>query len=795
MPQAAPNKLFKDNDIDFGNIIFRSIHSDTFTKSSAFSVLSVIRSRESPYASKKGFVFYTRYQHVDNILVSVGERVVAGQQIASIAPFAASAPHLHFVISDSDGPYNWQGQELPIGGVALFVDDWFGFPTEGSRVGNPADRNANFPEEIISFMRQRFYLPVEGSDWKIMLSSPFHTLYDYYAIDLGRASTTSLGEPVYMAFGDDRIESIVDSITPNWESYSVLVRHRIKPEDEKDDDKYYFWGPGGFVGVIQPDASELSNLPSDQAFVLSQSAATGNKNNLTPEDSEYPITPYCIYTQSNIDGKGLFNRKIGWYEPRFALFNGEIVPDEDRREESVENLGLLEDKVSGSIVVRQIPLHESWFQFTAKYGLKYPIIVATLENDVLLPKPGQIYCTDPNGIKGWHNPQDFFNVYVHPIIPTGLGEECSNDLEAEAPCYNMHTDVQENPDSPVPAIVAGLGNKWTYIGPTKQYQLFSNESEWVNIQTYGSLTTEEKDGKVTLVNDEDSDDTFYGGRENKPKWVEIHDLTGEEESEEEGEESSGESGGEGGSNPDNIGTTPGQNPSQEYKPGFNEFGNTVCKPVVNVKDRGKFRVVAYRYYPIGFFGISPPYIYYNGCTAKGRVYADYDFLSEFISTDFQAYNAELDCVRSSDYYSYCKIAKRNWLASYPQSFSIKALVKGASYNLVPQNYNNRAVIGHIVTLGNRTCKDLTIGSGYLCFKRVSGSCNINVILTMKASNGKIVVYELQPEPIISPQYDYRLIIRPKMFHFMEISVVPEGCDVRVEGKFFIYTLTREELGP
>lgn len=62
---------------------------------------------------------YSRYAHVDNIVIEAGGDVVRGQQIAVIGRpnYEGSAYHLHFDISLSDilktNPGHWPGDDLP----------------------------------------------------------------------------------------------------------------------------------------------------------------------------------------------------------------------------------------------------------------------------------------------------------------------------------------------------------------------------------------------------------------------------------------------------------------------------------------------------------------------------------------------------------------------------------------------------------------------------------------------------------------------------------------------------------
>lgn len=73
--------------------------------------------RHDPLRSPTGRVLYTRYGHVQNMLVKVGDRVRRGMQIAEIGDGGgAFIPHLHYDISTtavlSMSPGDWPGKDL-----------------------------------------------------------------------------------------------------------------------------------------------------------------------------------------------------------------------------------------------------------------------------------------------------------------------------------------------------------------------------------------------------------------------------------------------------------------------------------------------------------------------------------------------------------------------------------------------------------------------------------------------------------------------------------------------------------
>lgn len=77
---------------------------------------NVIIVKHDPLKSPTGRVMYSRYGHIQSIMVSVGDRVERGQQIAEIGDaFATLVPHLHFDLSPTSkletNPADWPGKD------------------------------------------------------------------------------------------------------------------------------------------------------------------------------------------------------------------------------------------------------------------------------------------------------------------------------------------------------------------------------------------------------------------------------------------------------------------------------------------------------------------------------------------------------------------------------------------------------------------------------------------------------------------------------------------------------------
>jgi len=73
--------------------------------------------RHDPLKTPTGRIFYTRYGHVQNMRVGVGQRVKRGQQLAEIGDaFGTYVPHLHFDVSPTSRlesrPDDWPGRDF-----------------------------------------------------------------------------------------------------------------------------------------------------------------------------------------------------------------------------------------------------------------------------------------------------------------------------------------------------------------------------------------------------------------------------------------------------------------------------------------------------------------------------------------------------------------------------------------------------------------------------------------------------------------------------------------------------------
>jgi murein DD-endopeptidase MepM/ murein hydrolase activator NlpD len=77
---------------------------------------NVIVIRHDPLKTAGGAILYSRYGHVQNMRVNVGDRVKRGQQICEIGDaFGRFVPHLHFDLSPTTRlethPSDWPGTD------------------------------------------------------------------------------------------------------------------------------------------------------------------------------------------------------------------------------------------------------------------------------------------------------------------------------------------------------------------------------------------------------------------------------------------------------------------------------------------------------------------------------------------------------------------------------------------------------------------------------------------------------------------------------------------------------------
>ena len=86
--------------------------------------------RHDPLYVPSGQIIYSRYAHVQNIRVEVGDRVARGQRICEVGDaFGRFVPHLHFDLSATTiletRPSNWPTLDYDLL-VANYIDplDW-----------------------------------------------------------------------------------------------------------------------------------------------------------------------------------------------------------------------------------------------------------------------------------------------------------------------------------------------------------------------------------------------------------------------------------------------------------------------------------------------------------------------------------------------------------------------------------------------------------------------------------------------------------------------------------------------
>jgi murein DD-endopeptidase MepM/ murein hydrolase activator NlpD len=112
------NLNFPSHNLDKGKPVFAAADGEViFAKITTGTWRGLIVIRHAPLPN--GTPVYSRYGHVENIQVSIGDAVTRGQQISTVGLFGDAAKqnyHLHFDISTTDiletHPTNWPGEAI-----------------------------------------------------------------------------------------------------------------------------------------------------------------------------------------------------------------------------------------------------------------------------------------------------------------------------------------------------------------------------------------------------------------------------------------------------------------------------------------------------------------------------------------------------------------------------------------------------------------------------------------------------------------------------------------------------------
>lgn len=281
---------------------------------------------------------------------------------------------------------------------------------------------------------------------------------------------------------------------------SVLSVIRPDPEGPPPPSNYTLaYGPGGSVYYAFDDNQLLDpnnyGSPEEMFTAIMKIMMLYSKPKFT--DSETPIHPGYVFgsdSRKNSDAS-----KVGWYAPRFRISANAAEP-----------LGTLEDKVSGSIMVRD-DLNAS--NTYLGHDLGGVFFAATLVGDkhafeLMMGGADAYYGTNQSGEKGWWTEDDVNKGRIHRLINS------SNNPDN---VVNLHSDSATVGEPPPWSVIVGKGGKWTPVAGTAG-QLLDNTGNWVDIHTVASV--EFKDGKLQLLNDEDDvGDKFYGGASGTPRWT------------------------------------------------------------------------------------------------------------------------------------------------------------------------------------------------------------------------------------------------------------------------------------
>jgi len=292
-------------------------------------------------------------------------------------------------------------------------------------------------------------------------------------------------------------------------------------------DTYYSAGPVSVLAVIRDDAGELVYGPGGSVPPHIDDADLDPANFNSPEDmmahwleiakkitqlpfddSERPIAPGYVYGRDNLTGSDA----VGWYAPRFQLSG-----------DANEPLGLLGDKVSGSLTISKIEAGFSYMQA----GVNGIFVAATLVNDkhVEQLKANSFYTTNVSGEKGWHTKDELFGDLTgkHWLINRSQEEYDGNKMAT------LHADTVTVGDIVDQSIIIGEGESWRVTYGNDGQLLSGDEHEFVDVPVQHSVVFE--GGKLKLKNDEaDVSNKFYGGHgASAPRWVDKDDPCGEPE--------------------------------------------------------------------------------------------------------------------------------------------------------------------------------------------------------------------------------------------------------------------------
>lgn len=174
--------------------------------------------------------WYTSYLHLAGSAVYVGQTIRPGQYLGVLGPYSNGA-HLHFSLGDGDQTQNPVPGSVTAG-VAQDIESWItdlGFPITGAHVGVLPSPLANFSAPQLATIEARFAFPLDDTlDWEALISSPFHTGWDYYGLDFLIPADDVEGRPVYAAFrGDDVRTTVTYSGYTAGVGWVIILKHEV----------------------------------------------------------------------------------------------------------------------------------------------------------------------------------------------------------------------------------------------------------------------------------------------------------------------------------------------------------------------------------------------------------------------------------------------------------------------------------------------------------------------------------------------------------------------------------------
>ncbi len=181
-------------------------------------------------------VWYSEYVHISPT-VSIGDPLVKGQKLGNLMKPPAFEPHLHFGVGDGQAAGPEEGGFSNIGQTFETSSIFGGCVSLGQRQVGTAPGTTTFSPEQVAYIMQNCDSPLDMNycNWTQFYGSPYHSLHEYYAVDISCDGSTVVGfgpprgsipAEVYCACGGpDIITTVADIISDPSAGGAMLVKH------------------------------------------------------------------------------------------------------------------------------------------------------------------------------------------------------------------------------------------------------------------------------------------------------------------------------------------------------------------------------------------------------------------------------------------------------------------------------------------------------------------------------------------------------------------------------------------